>query len=488
MKNKITTIAKQIIIKLSTPNSALSQVSFVAGGTVIAQGLSVFILPIVSRIYSPEDYGLVAVYSSVIGILSELSGLRYHLAIPLPKQKSYADALVFLSLIIQIVFVGIVSILLFISGDYIFDRISMEALIPYKYLIPIGLLLVGFYNIFTQLSIRESLFSTIGKTKISQCISGALAKIGLGMLGFKPLGLLIGGIIAQTAGITTLGSAIVKKSGIPIFNKENVRRVALRYRKFPMYSALFGILNTLGINMPQLFLSSFFSIQVTGLYSMAIALLQVPSVFIGRALAQVFLQRASSARHSGNLKQIVLKFYLILLKLGFFPIIFISLFAPTIFTVILGERWMDAGKYALLLSPWIAVAFVFSPMSVLYGVQERLETGLITEIIYFALRLGSMYVGLISGSPYIAVGLFSLSGTFFLFYRIIEILISLGNPLYEVILKTVKIIMIALSLALSPYWLLLIGANHIIVIFLCILVIIIYFYDIYLTFKKNNIL
>ena len=488
MKNNFTIFVRQIIIKLSTPNSALSQVSFVAGGTIIAQGLNVFILPIVSRIYSPGDYGLVAVYSSVIGILSELSGLRYHLAIPLPKQKRYADALVFLSLITQIVFVGLVSILLLISGDYIFNCISIEELIPYKYFIPIGILLVGFYNIFTQLSIRESLFSTIGKTKISQCISGSLAKIGLGMLGFKPLGLLIGGIIAQTTGTTTLWSAIVKKSGIPSFDKINVRRVALRYRKFPIYSSLFGILNTLGINMPQLFLSSFFNMQVTGLYSMAIALLQVPSVFIGQALAQVFLQRASSAKHSGNLKELVLKFYLILLKLGFFPIIFISLFAPTIFTLILGERWMDAGKYAFLLSPWIAVAFVFSPISVLYGVQERLEAGLITEITYFSLRLGSMYIGLIVDSPYIAVGLFSLSGTLFLFFRMIEILKSLGNRGPEILLKTIKIIMLSLTLALSPYWLLSVGANNIIVFLLCILVTIIYLYDIYLTLKKNNIL
>lgn len=481
-------MVRQIIIKFSTPNSALSQVSFVAGGTVIAQGIGVFILPIVSRIYSPGDFGLVAVYSSIITILSELSGLRYYLAIPLPKQKGYADALVFLSLIIQIVFVGIVSILLFISGDFIFDRISMEALIPYKYLIPIGLLLVGFYNILAQWSIRESLFSAIGKTKISQCLLGSATKIGMGLMGFKPLGLLIGGIIAQASGITTLALAAIKKSGIPSFDKENVRRVALRYRKFPIYSTWYGILNTLGVNMPQLFLSSFFSIQVTGLYSMAVALLQVPSVFIGQALAQVFLQRASSARHSGNLKQIVLKFYLILLKLGFFPIIFISLFAPTIFTVILGERWMDAGKYALLLSPWIAVAFVFSPMSVLYGVQERLGAGLITEITYFSLRLGSMYIGLIIGNPYIAVGLFSLSGTLFLFFRIIEILKSLGNHVSEVLLKTIKIIMLSLFLALLPYWLLRIGANYIIVLILCIIVTIIYFYDIYLTFKKNNIL
>lgn len=488
MKTKNIDIFTKIISRLSTTNSALSQVSFVAGGTVVAQILGVLVLPIVSRIYSPADFGVMAVYSSVIAILSELSGFRYYLAIPLPKQKRYAHALVLLSFTLQIIIVSILTIIIFLLGDQILHRFSLDVLIPYKYLLPVGLFIIGIYNVISQWAIRESLFAAIGKTKITQVLFGIITKILLGIIGMKPIGLLIGTIIGQGGGITTLSWEIFKKNGIPKFNRSNLFRVLYRYRKFPMYSSLFGILNTLGVNMPQFFLSSFFSIQVTGLYSMAIALLQVPSVFIGQGLAQVFLQRASGAKHSGNLKQLVLKFYVILFKLGFFPIIFISLFAPTIFSVILGERWMDAGKYALLLSPWIAVAFVFSPISVLYGVQERLETGLITEIIYFALRLGSMYIGLIIGSPYIAVGLFSLSGTLFLFFRTIEILKSLGNPLYEILLKTIKIIMIGLFLALSPYWLLCIGTNHIIVFFLCILVTIIYFYDIYLTLKINNIL
>ena len=195
MEGKIIKFAGKIINKLASPGSAISQVTFVAGGTVVAQALNVLILPIVSRIYSPADYGVMAVYSSVIAILSELSGFRYYLAIPLPKNKKYAEALIFLSLMIQICFVSLVSFILLFFGKDIFSKFSLNALTPYMFLIPVGLLFIGVYRILMQWSIREGSFQAIGVTKISQCITGAGAKIGLGLLGIKPAGLLLGVII-----------------------------------------------------------------------------------------------------------------------------------------------------------------------------------------------------------------------------------------------------------------------------------------------------
>ena len=83
--------------RFAHPESAARHVSIIAGGTVIAQAVGILTMPIVSRIYSPADYGIMAVYASVIAILGELSSFRYHLAIPLPKRERYANALVILS-------------------------------------------------------------------------------------------------------------------------------------------------------------------------------------------------------------------------------------------------------------------------------------------------------------------------------------------------------------------------------------------------------
>ncbi len=87
--------------------------------------------------------------------------------------------------------------------------------------------------------VRKGLFFAIGKTKISQCLSGALIKIGLGFLGLKPIGLLLGSIVSQASGITTLAFAAIKRMA-SFLQIKDLKRVAYRYRRLPMFSSWYG--------------------------------------------------------------------------------------------------------------------------------------------------------------------------------------------------------------------------------------------------------
>ena len=75
-------------------NASLKHIAMIAGGTTLAQGINILSTPILSRIYSPEDFGVTAVFISMVSILSVISALRYDLAIPLPKTERYADAVI----------------------------------------------------------------------------------------------------------------------------------------------------------------------------------------------------------------------------------------------------------------------------------------------------------------------------------------------------------------------------------------------------------
>lgn len=480
MTTKNINIFSKIISKLSTTNSALSQVSFVAGGTIVAQILGVLVLPIVSRIYSPADFGVMAVYSSVIAILSELSGFRYYLAIPLPKNKKYAEALVFLSLIIQIIFVCVVSLALMFTGDYIFRKLSLEALVPYKYFIPLGLIFIGIYNILVQWSVREGAFNAIGITKISQSVAGAAAKIVIGFLGFKPAGLLLGTIISQAGGITTLLSSAIKKNGFPLFIKNNIYRVALKYRKMPLFSTWYGLINSMGSGLPQLFLSSLYSLQEAGLFSMASSLLSIPINFVGQAMGQVFIQRASIAKNSNNISDISMRAYLLLLRIGFFPIALISIFAPPLFSFFLGERWGASGIYAIVLVPFIAYRFAFSPLSMLYLILEKQESSVVHELLYLISRIVGLSLGYIWKNPVLSVLFYSVFCFFVQFYRVIYLLNAAGNLKSIIIKNTLKIILETLSLLIIPAVCLFYEVDLLILMFIVAVVSLIYLYR---TFK-----
>ena len=271
------------------------------------------------------------------------------------------------------------------------------------------------------------------------------------MLGLRPFGLLFGTVIGQCGGIGALLSGLLRKTGQHIrFTKKDIFRVLIRYRKFPVYNTMFGLLNTAGVYMPQLFLSACFSSEVTGLYSMAVMLLHIPSVFVGQALGQVFLQRASSAKHNGTLHVVALKAYSLLWRLSCFPILFISVFAPWIFAIALGEKWVNAADFSIMLAPWIAVAFVFSPMSSMYSIQDRQEKAFTTEIIYFSMRLSALYIGTINDNPFISVFLFSLSGVCVLLYRLVDIFKSLGIPKLQSLYSPLKELALAVLLTAAP--------------------------------------
>jgi O-antigen/teichoic acid export membrane protein len=436
--------------RFANPESAFRHVSLIAGGTVIAQAIGILTIPIISRIYPPTDYGIMAVYASIIGILAELSGFRYHLAIPLPKDERYAKALVVLSLALQIVFVSLLAVLLFTAGEFLLTKLSMPQLVPYRGLIPLGLLATGTYLVLTQWTIRERLFPAIARTRVTQSLSGVLAKIGLGLLGVRPLGLLIGTIIAQGGGITTLLRSLLKKKGIPRPKKEDIRRVALRYRKFPMYSTWSGLLNTLGRQIVPILLIAFYDPKIAGLFAMAQSLLHLPAAFVGHAIGQVFLQRASVARYSGGLQSLSFKTYAFLLKLGFFPLMVISFFSPYLFAFILGERWIDAGPYARVLGPWIAFGFAYSPMSVLYSILDRQGIALLFEAAYILLRVFVFWLGTYAGSPLLSVGLYSITGFLVLVVQMFYLLITSGASFKLVFNTTARTITEAFLLLLFP--------------------------------------
>lgn len=437
--------------RLLPKGSALRHVSILAGGTTIAQGLNVLIMPVLSRIYSPSDFGVMAVFVSVTAILTELSGFRYHLAIPLPKHERYAKAVVVLSFFLQAVFVVFISIVLLVLGKPLLSKVSMEILIPYRYLVPVGVAGMGAYIALTQWAIREKLFQTIARTKVTQSISGAIAMVSLGFLGVRPLGLLIGKIISQAGGITTLSRSIFKKKGFPRPPLGDIKRAALRYRKFPMYSTWSGMLNTLGSQIVPILLVAFFNPEVTGFFTMAQNVLFLPSTLIGQAVGQVFIQKASVARYEGNLKEVSMETYSVLSQLGLFPILLLSLLSPDLFSFFLGARWVGAGIFARIMGFWVALSFICSPTSVLFLVMEMQGIHLLIEVLQNVFKILAIYIGGVFGGPFWAIGLYSFVGAFVYCVKLTILLKKCGNGMDEIFGKLIKRALINLSFLLLPF-------------------------------------
>lgn len=478
-------ILNKYITKIKKSNSALKDVSFVAGGTVISQGIAILVLPVLSRIYTPADFGIAAIFASVIAILSEISGFRYYLAIPLPKSERYANAVIVLSLFVQFIFSLILCLLLLATDLRFFTAIRLENLFQYRFLVPIGVFLISLYVTLTQWAIRTKSFSTIGKTKISQSITGNFAKVIFGLLNIKPLGLLLGEIISRASGITTLYKGIVSIKGVPKTTRQDVVKVALKYRNFPLFDIWTALLNTAGYQIVPYLILIFYDSQTTGYFSMAFTLMAVPGALIGTAIGQVFLQKAASAQHSGNLKELTFKAYLVLLRLSLFPILLLSIMSPLIFSIVLGKQWADAGIYAMLLGPWVMIMFIQSPLSNVFSILGLQRQALALEILYSVSRIAAFLFGTLWKDARIAILFLSLAGFFITVIRLWYVLISTGNKTNNVIKKTFPVIIETAVLIFVPLAMFFIDRKSYLIIPTVVIALCLYLYRNIIQYKTN---
>lgn len=387
-----------------------SDVFTVAGGSVIAQGFTMVITPLLSRIYSPEDFGVASAFAAIMSMLIPLSSLRYYLAIALPKTQRYAIALANLSFALQLIYFCLLSVIFIFFGSMLLALVDMERVADYKILIPFAVFGASLYEMLTQCAIRGKLFSVIARTKISQSLSGGAAKLVIGILGARPLGLVVGTIIGQAGGITSVALALRRINFLRLSKKCHVKRAAIRYRNFPLFATPTAIVNTGGTYIIPLMVFGFYGAHVAGLFSIAHQLLAIPSVFIGSAFGQVFMQRASVAKYNGDIGTLTWNTYKKLMKIGIVPTLLLVFAAPFVFQIVLGREWLEAGIYARLIAPVTLMSFAFSPISHIFNIQSEQRLSLILECAYFAAKVLGFYIGVLMHSAYISVLLYSLFG------------------------------------------------------------------------------
>lgn len=400
-------------------SSFTKNVILVSGGTAFAQAMGILLSPIITRIYPPEQYGILPVYTSILGMLSIIGSLKYDWGIAIAEDDKKAINVLSLSVLVLSTVSITITMLLVVFGESFLSLFDAETLVNYKFLIPIGVFLTGLYKIFMQWSFRNKNFKAISKTKFSQSITQNITKIGLGLLNIGPIGLIIGAIFGQSAGITTLSAGLFKnKSLLKKINIKGIIWSAKRYIKFPMYSAPSQFLNTAGVQLPILIITSIYGKSVIGLYGLANTIVNLPMTLIGNSIGDVFYGEAASIGKTDpkRLKDLSNKLQKKLILLGIIPIIILVLFGPFLFSLVYGQEWYQAGIYARILSILVFARLIFTPISRVFSVFERQKEALILDALRLTLVLvifGISYV--FSFNSYNAIIAYSLSMAFVYF-------------------------------------------------------------------------
>jgi lipopolysaccharide exporter len=184
-----------------------------------------------------------------------------------------------------------------------------------------------------------------------------------------------------------------------------------RYRKFPLVDSWSSFINNLSWQLPSLMLLYFFSATVVGYYSLSNRIIVLPMTLIGSAIGQVFYQRTAELRSDPEKlsKSVELVLHR-LAAIGLFPAVVLGIAGPELFSIVFGSDWYEAGRYAQILSPWMFVLFISSPISNLFATLERQELALIVNVIILITRFGALVTGGLSGNIYLTLIIWSISG------------------------------------------------------------------------------
>lgn len=335
-------------------------------GTTIAQVIPIATSPIFTRIYSPKDFGVFALYVAVVSMISVIATCRYEIAIMLPVNDYDSINIAVLSGIIAFI-VSIVTFLItfFLNSEFI-QILDNPKIAKWLYLTPLSIFLLGLYQILVYWSNRKKQFKRVAISKIVQTLCATFASLVFGFCGIGEGGLIGGWVIGQVIVTTILAW---QTFGIDKWNKEYVsmKRIiknAKEYADFLKINSLHALTDVLQSNGVIFLISTFFGSTILGIYSLSMRILDTPFSMIGTSIAQVFYQKAVEIYNKEADIDFLLKKMILNLSLISLPIFTgLFFFAPLIFTLLFGENWKDAGVYVRILSPWFYLKFIGTTIS-----------------------------------------------------------------------------------------------------------------------------
>lgn len=391
-----------------------------ATGTGIAQAIPIAISPILTRIYSPDDFGIFAIYMSIASIFSVVSTGRYELAIILPKKEEDAINLMALSLIISSIISFIVLLIVIIFNAHITTLLGSPDISNWLYFIPFTILFTGFYQSFTNWVTRKKKFKALAVNKVIRNGTTGIANIGLGFNGFGGGGLILSSIVGQALATFMLVKVSVtnRRFLIKDIEKVSILKQAKKHRKFPIFNALHALVNTVFSQMPIFILSRYFYETSVGFYSLSLRIIQTPILILGASFASVLYEKITFLRNNNeNYMTQIYKFLRVQIILGLILVsaIFIS---SNFMDVIFGDSWLEVGLYIKLLLPWLFMVFVVSPLAFSVNLTNNQEKGLLLEWVFGFLRLGSLLLGALYFEDIkLTLILFSVTNAMFLVYQ-----------------------------------------------------------------------
>ncbi|WLI77671.1 oligosaccharide flippase family protein [Kosakonia sp. H02] len=353
-------------------------------GTSIAQLIPILISPVLTRAYTPTEFGVFATFTTLATIIGTIATGRYELAITLPRNLTKALSIVIFSFSITI-FVSLLWLFFFLYFRLeVAQSIKNELVAPWLTWVPIFAFFYAGYQIINYWHNRQARFKVLAISRVFQSIITGTVQLLAGILQFGIGGLVAGVVIGQMFSFIWL-LAKAKQDWSSLIGYVSMRRVLFQgreYVNFPLIDGPTSLLNVFSSQLPNILFAILFSPSYAGFYFLTQRVLQAPVTLISGAFLDVFKQKASEEfSRFGHAKNIYKKTFVALFSISTIPAIIGFIFLPVLFKFFFGKSWYEAGVFGQILIPAIYMRFVVSPLSFIIYIAQKQKWNLICMIL-----------------------------------------------------------------------------------------------------------
>lgn len=365
-----------------------------ASGTIVGQAIVVASSPVLTRLFTPAEFGQFAVMAAVIAITGIAACWRFEFAVLALPDDGEAAAMVSAAALVALMMALATSCGVWFLGDWFAMVVNAEPLAPWLWLIPCAVLIWGLGGLGTYWSLRQGNYRRNGLNRTLTLGAQAGGQIALGLLGTGSPGLVLGYLCGYVVRlIHHLGMMTAddrRRLALPTW--WTVWRVARENWRYPVFSAPSSLLHTICEMAPAIAIAALFGPVTAGLYALAHRLMGLPVKLLGEAASHVFFGEGR-ALSGPDLQRFFMRTMCLFIGLGVIGMLPILLFAPPLFAQVFGEAWREAGVIVQLLVPLHFARFIAGPVSQLFVVLRRQDVYFLSSMLNITAITVSFAVG-----------------------------------------------------------------------------------------------
>jgi len=355
------------------------------GGTAMAQAIPLLAAPFLARIYTPEQFGALALLLAVANPISLVVCGRYELTVVLPREDERANLLARLGLVLAVCITLVLGLVILGMHRSLAGLLGGDSAVLPLLLSPLLFGLMGFFQPLNNWLIRKEAFRAMGVNKMVQTTGITLVSLVLGWISVEAG--LAWGYLAGWCAYVLVGIVQAHKNGFrfrPV-DVPAMRAASREHRDFPRYNTLPALLQTAALSIPVFQMIRCFGDDATGQLNLCRQTVLLPVTFFATTWMQVYMQRAS--RNVIERNAVMPGLRASSLALGTMAALMaVTLVAagPWLFGAVFGSTWIEAGEYARVLALPIALQFVVTPLTVLLPPLGHIKGLSLWQVLYFS--------------------------------------------------------------------------------------------------------